>query len=160
MNEKVILTKQGYADLEKKLDELKLIKRPEIVERIKEARAQGDLSENAEYEAARNEQSLIEGEIAEIESKLKNATIIDDTAHTATEGVITGSKVTVKYPGFGRTDKYVIVGTTESGTHDGEYYRISNESPVGRALLYAKEGDEVTIHAPGGVKKAIIVSID
>ena len=159
MNDKVILTKQGFEDLEKKLDELKLVKRPEIVERIKEARAQGDLSENAEYEAARNEQSLIEGEIAEIEAKLKNATIIDDT-HTAGDGVITGSKVTVFYPALNRTDKYVIVGTTESGTHDGEYYRISNESPVGRALLYAKVGAEVEIHAPGGTKIAKIVSID
>ena len=160
MNEKVILTKQGYIDLEKKLDDLKLVKRPEIVERIKEARAQGDLSENAEYEAARNEQSLIEGEIAEIEAKLKNATIIEDGAHTASDGVVTGSKVTVLYPALNRTDKYLIVGTTESGSYDGEYYRISNESPVGKALLYAKEGDEVEVRAPGGVKKAKIVSID
>ena len=158
MNDKVILTKQGYEDLEKKLDELKLVKRPEIVERIKEARAQGDLSENAEYEAARNEQSFIEGEIAEIEAMLKNATIIEERG--AGEGVVTGSKVTVNYPSIGRTDKYVIVGTTESGTYDGEYYRISNESPVGRALLYAKEGDVVEIHAPGGVKTAKIISID
>ncbi len=160
MNDKVILTKQGYADLEKKLDELKFVKRPEIVERIKEARAQGDLSENAEYEAARNEQSLIEGEIAEIEAKLKNATIIDEGATNASDGVVTGSKVTVNYPDLNRTDKYVIVGTTESGSYDGEYYRISNESPVGKALLYAKEGDTVEVHAPAGVKKAKIVSID
>lgn len=160
MNDKVILTKQGYADLEKKLDELKLVKRPEIVERIKEARAQGDLSENAEYEAARNEQSLIEGEIAEIEAKLKNATIIEDTAHSASDGVVTGSKVTVNYPDLNRTDKYVIVGTTEAGTYDGEYYRISNESPVGKALLYSKAGDTVEVNAPSGVKRAVIVSID
>lgn len=159
MNEKVILTKQGYADLEKKLDELKFEKRPEIVERIKEARAQGDLSENAEYEAARNEQSLIEGQIAEIEAKLKNATIIEDGARSE-DGVVTGSKVTVNYPELNRTDKYVIVGTTESGTRDGEYYRISNESPVGKALLYAKVGQTVEVRAPGGVKKATIVSID
>ena len=160
MNEKVILTKQGYADLEAKLDELKFVKRPEIVERIKEARAQGDLSENAEYEAARNEQSLIEGEIAEIEAKLKNATIIEDGARSAADGVVTGSKVTVNYPELNRTDKYVIVGTTESGTRDGDYYRISNESPVGKALLYAKVGETVEVKAPGGVKKATIVSID
>ena len=159
MNEKVILTKQGYLDLEKKLDELKLVKRPEIVERIKEARAQGDLSENAEYEAARNEQSLIEGQILEIEAKLKNATIIDE-AHSSSDGVVTGSKVTVHYPDLNRTDKYIIVGTTESGTHDGEYYRISNESPVGKALLYAKIGETVTVNAPGGSKKATVVSID
>ena len=159
MNEKVILTKQGYADLEQKLDELKFVKRPEIVERIKEARAQGDLSENAEYEAARNEQSLIEGQIAEIEAKLKNATIIEDGARSV-DGVVTGSKVTVNYPELNRTDKYVIVGTTESGTRDGEYYRISNESPVGKALLYAKAGDTVEVRAPSGVKKATIVSID
>lgn len=159
MNEKVILTKQGYADLEKKLDELKFEKRPEIVERIKEARAQGDLSENAEYEAARNEQSLIEGQIAEIEAKLKNATIIEDGARSE-DGVVTGSKVTVNYPELNRTDKYVIVGTTESGTRDGEYYRISNESPVGKAILYAKVGQTVEVRAPGGVKKATIVSID
>lgn len=158
MNEQVILTRQGYEDLEKKLDELKFVKRPEIVERIKEARAQGDLSENAEYEAARNEHSLIEGEIAEIEAKLKNAKIIDDAAPG--DEVITGSKVTVSYIGLNRTDKYEIVGTTESGTHDGEYYRISNESPVGKALLYGKAGQTVTVSAPGGTKKAEIVSID
>lgn len=159
MNEKVILTKQGYIDLEKKLDELKLVKRPEIVERIKEARAQGDLSENAEYEAARNEQSLIEGQIVEIEAKLKNATIIEES-RSSSDGVVTGSKVTVHYPELNRTDKYIIVGTTESGTYEGEYYRISNESPVGKALLYAKLGSTVTVHAPGGEKQATIVSID
>ncbi len=160
MNEKVILTKQGYADLEKKLDELKLVKRPEIVERIKEARAQGDLSENAEYEAARNEQSLIEGQIAEIEAKLKNATIIEDGARGAADGVVTGSKVTVLYPALNRTDKYIIVGTTESGTREGEYYRISNESPVGKALLYGKVGESVVVHAPGGDKTAQILAIE
>lgn len=159
MNEKVILTKQGYADLEKMLDELKLVKRPEIVERIKEARAQGDLSENAEYEAARNEQSLIEGQIVEIEAKLKNATIIDENAQ-AGDTIVTGSKVTVFYPAYNRTDKYVIVGTTEAGTRDGEYYRISNESPVGKALLYASVGAEVEVVAPGGTKTAKVVSID
>lgn len=160
MNDKVILTKQGYADLEKKLDELKFVKRPEIVERIKEARAQGDLSENAEYEAARNEQSLIEGQIAEIEAKLKNATIIEDNVRGVNDGVVTGSKVTVLYPDLNRTDKYVIVGTTESGTWDGDYYRISNESPVGKALLYSKAGDTVEVKAPAGIKKATIISID
>lgn len=158
MNEKVILTKQGYIDLEKELEDLKMVKRPEIVERIKEARAQGDLSENAEYTAAREEQSLIEGKIAELEAKLKNATIIEES--TSSDEVVTGSRVTVEYPALNRVDKYVIVGTTESGTHDGEYYRISNESPVGKALLYAKKGAVVEIHAPGGVKQAKIISID
>ena len=159
MAEKFQMTQKGYEEAVKLLKYLQGTKRKEIVARIAEARSHGDLSENAEYEAARNEQSLIEGQILEIEAKLKNATIIDE-AHSLSDGVVTGSKVTVHYPELNRTDKYIIVGTTESGTHDGEYYRISNESPVGKALLYAKIGETVTVNAPGGSKKATVVSID
>lgn len=158
MSEKVILTKEGYEALVKKLDDLKLVKRPEITERIKIAREFGDLSENAEYDAAKNEQARIEGEIVEIEAQLKNVEIIE--SNSSGDAVTTGCKVTVLFPDLKRTDKYVIVGVSESGSHDGEYYRISNESPIGNALLRHKVGETVEITSPAGKKKAKIVSID
>lgn len=144
MAEEVILTKEGKEELEKRLEYLKLTKRPEIVERIKTAREQGDLSENAEYDAARNEQGIIEGEILEIEEKLKYAVIIN----TAKKGTVSlGSKVEFVNNKTGETFKYEIVGTTEA---DVEADRISNESPIGNGLLGHKAGDKVEIEAPIG----------
>ena len=145
MNEKVILTKQGYIDLEKELEDLKMVKRPEIVERIKEARAQGDLSENAEYTAAREEQSLIEGKIAELEYKIKNADIREEV--TDTSYVHLGSVVTVYDEDLGEEDVYTITSVTEV---DVMANKISVESPVGAALLKRKAGDSVEVKCPDG----------
>ena len=144
MAEEVILTKEGKEELEKRLEFLKFEKRKEITERIKVAREFGDLSENAEYDAAKNEQAMIEGEILEIEAKLKYAVIIKDGIKKG--AVSLGSKVEFEDED-GITDTYEIVGTTEA---DVEQNRISNESPIGKALLGQKAGDKVRVEAPAG----------
>ncbi len=143
MSEKVILTEEGYKQLEKKLEELKFVKRPEITERIKVARDFGDLSENAEYDAAKNEQARIEGEIVEIEAKLKIAEIIKTSG--GHEAVAVGMKVKILDVDANEEALYEIVGTTEADISVG---RISNESPLGKALVGAKVGQEVTVKAP------------
>ena len=144
MAEEVILTKEGKEELEKRLEYLKLTKRAEITERIKTAREFGDLSENAEYDAAKNEQAMIEGEILEIEAKLKYAVIIKDGIKKG--AVSLGSKVEF-VDEDGEVSEYEIVGTTEA---DVEQNRISNESPIGKALLGQKAGDKVVVEAPAG----------
>ena len=151
MAEEVILTKEGKEELEKRLEYLKLTKRAEITERIKTAREFGDLSENAEYDAAKNEQAMIEGEILEIEAKLKYAVIIKDGIKKG--AVSLGSKVEFEDEETGEVSTYEIVGTTES---DVEQNRISNESPIGKALLGQKAGDKVRVEAPAGSFNIII----
>ncbi len=143
MAEKVILTEEGLKELQKRLDELKFVKRPEITERIKIARDFGDLSENAEYDAAKNEQARIEGEIVEIEAKLKVAEIIKSTG--AKDVVSVGMKVTILDLDMDEEATYEIVGTTEANLNEG---RISNECPLGKALLGAKAGETVTVVTP------------
>ena len=155
MSEKVILTEEGYQQLEKRLDELKFVKRPEITERIKIARDFGDLSENAEYDAAKNEQARIEGEIVEIEAKLKIAEI--NKTSGAKDIVSVGKKVKVLDVDFDETCIYELVGTTEA---DISKNKISNESPLGKALIGGKAGETVTVKAPQGEYKVKIVSIE
>lgn len=146
MADEVILTKEGKEELEKRLEFLKVTKRAEITERIKTAREFGDLSENAEYDAAKNEQAMIEGEIQEIENKLKYAVIIKDGVK---KGVVSlGSKVDILDDQTGELSTYEIVGTTEADVEAG---RISNESPVGNALLGRKANDTVSVAVPAGV---------
>lgn len=151
----VILTKEGKEELEKRLEYLKLEKRKEITERIKVAREFGDLSENAEYDAAKNEQAMIEGEILEIEDKLKNAVIIKEEVKN---GVVSlGSKVDfVMADAPDEVDTYEIVGTTEADVEAG---RISNESPIGNALLGRKKGDNVSVSTPSGVIEIIVKKV-
>ena len=143
MAEKVILTEEGLKELQKRLDELKFVKRPEITERIKVARDFGDLSENAEYDAAKNEQARIEGEIVEIEAKLKVAEIIKSSG--AKDVVSVGMKVTILDLDLDEEVTYEIVGTTEANLNEG---RISNECPLGKALVGAKVGTTVTVQTP------------
>ncbi len=142
----VILTKEGKEELEKRLEYLKVQKRAEITERIKTAREFGDLSENAEYDAAKNEQGMIEGEIIEIEAKLKHAVIIENNSKKGS--VSLGSKV--DFIDNDTKEEYTceIVGTTEV---DVEKDRISNESPIGNALLGRKAGDVLSVTVPSGV---------
>ncbi len=155
MAEEVLLTKEGKEELEKRLEFLKGVKRAEITERIKEAREHGDLSENAEYDAAKTEQGLIEGEILEIEEKLKHAVIIKD--NNAKKGVVSlGSKVEILDDETGETETFEIVGTTEADVEAG---KISNESPVGNALLGRKAGDNVKVKAPAGVTSLTIKKV-
>ena len=154
MAEEVILTKEGKEELEKRLEYLKVTKRAEITERIKTAREFGDLSENAEYDAAKNEQAMIEGEILDIETKLKFAVIIKEGSKKGT--VSLGSKVEFVDEESGEVFKYEIVGTTEADVEQG---RISNESPVGSALLGKKVNDVVRVVAPAGVFSVKIKSV-
>ena len=147
MAEEVILTKEGKEELEKRLEYLKVTKRAEITERIKTAREFGDLSENAEYDAAKNEQAMVEGEILEIENKLKHAVIIKDSA--GKKGTVSlGNKVEFINEDTGETFLYEIVGTTEADVEQG---RISNESPIGNALLGRKAGDVIRVSVPAGI---------
>ena len=154
MAEKVILTEEGYHELEKKLDELKFVKRPEITERIKIARDFGDLSENAEYDAAKNEQARIEGEIAEIEATLKFAEIVKGGA--ANDIVSVGKKIEILDIDFNETCVYEIVGTTEADINKN---KISNDSPLGNALIGKKVGEIVTVKAPAGDYQVKLISI-
>ena len=153
MAEEVILTKEGKEELEKRLEYLKVTKRAEITERIKVAREFGDLSENAEYDAAKNEQAMIEGEINEIETKLKYAVIIKESDKKGT--VSLGSKVDF-IDEDGELVTYEIVGTTEA---DVDNHRISNDSPIGNALLGRKAGDEVTVNVPAGTIKITVKKV-
>ena len=155
MAEEVILTKEGKEELEKRLEFLKLTKRAEITERIKTAREFGDLSENAEYDAAKNEQAMIEGEILEIENKLKYAVIIKDAV--GKKGTVSlGSKVDFVDEDLGETLTYEIVGTTEA---DVEMGRISNESPIGNALLGRKAGETIRVVVPSGITTLTIKKV-
>ena len=154
MAEEVILTKEGKEELEKRLEYLKIEKRAEITERIKTAREFGDLSENAEYDAAKNEQAMIEGEILEIEEKLNRAVIIKETAKKGT--VSLGSKVDLLDEDLGEVMTYEIVGTTEA---DVELGRISNESPIGNALLGRKAGDKINVVVPAGITSLTIKKV-
>ena len=155
MSEKVILTEEGYQQLEKRLEELKFVKRPEITERIKIARDFGDLSENAEYDAAKNEQARIEGEIVEIEAKLKVAEIIKTGGKN--DVVSVGMKVTVfDEDGDPQEVEYELVGTTEADVYKN---KISNESPLGKAIIGHRVGETVTVAAPTCSYPIKIVSI-
>lgn len=153
MAEEVLLTKEGKEELEKRLDYLKMEKRAEITERIKTAREFGDLSENAEYDAAKNEQAMIEGEILEIEEKLKRAVIIKESKKGQ---VSLGSKVDFIDEELGELVTYEIVGTTEADVEQG---RISNESPIGNALLGRKANDVVRVQVPAGITTLIIKKV-
>ena len=151
MAEEVLLTKEGYEELEKRLEYLKLEKRPEITERIRVAREHGDLSENAEYDAAKNEQAMIEGEILEIEEKLKHAVIIKDGVK---KGVVSlGSTIDFVDTETGEEFTYELVGTTEADAENG---KNSNESPIGNALLGRKAGETIVVSVPAG---SITISI-
>lgn len=154
MADEVILTKEGKEELERRLEFLKVTKRAEITERIKTAREFGDLSENAEYDAAKNEQAMIEGEIQEIENKLKFAVIIKDGAK---KGVVSlGSKVDIQDNDTNECMCYEIVGTTEADVEAG---RISNESPIGNALLGRKAGEIISVAVPSGTTSITIKKV-
>ena len=156
MEEKeVILTQEGYNNLEKELNFLKTEKRADIADRIKVALGFGDLSENSEYDEAKNAQAENEVKIAELENKLRHAKIIDEK-DIDTETVQIGNKVKVLDVEFDEKIEYTIVGSTEV---DLTQNRISNESPLGEALLGAKKNQTVEVNAPAGVMKYKILSI-
>ncbi len=147
MGEKqTILTAQGLKNLEEELEYLKTTKRLEVAEKIKQARAYGDLSENSEYDEAKNEQAQVENRIVEIEKKLKNAAVIDEDKIDTTV-VSVGTRAKVLDFEFDEEIEYSIVGSTEA---DPSKNRISDESPVGKALIGAHVGDTVEVLVPSG----------
>ncbi len=152
-NKKVYLTEQGLADLKQELDILINEKRPKNIQSIKEARSLGDLSENADYDAAKNEQAQIEGRIKTIEKMLENVEIIKETSKDI---VGLGSTVAIKYIDDNDIDEYKIVGSQEADPFES---RISNESPIAQALLNHKVGDIVVVESPNGSYEVEITEI-
>ena len=156
MEKKNLMTYAGLKKLEDELHELKGVRRKEVAEKIKEAREQGDLSENAEYDAAKDEQRDIEARIEELEAILKNAeVVVEDEADT--EKINVGCKVLVYDEEFEEEVEFKIVGSTEANSLQG---KISNESPLGKALIGAKVGDEISVEAPAGMMNYKILKIE
>ena len=154
-DKEILLTQDGYDNLEKELETLKTERRTEIAERIKVALGFGDLSENSEYDEAKNAQAENETKIAELENKLRHAKIIDES-EIDTKTVQVGNKVKILDLEYNDELEYTIVGSTEV---DLSQNRISNESPIGAALLGKKKNQEVEVEAPAGVIKYKILSI-
>lgn len=150
----VMLTVEGLKKLEEKLDHLKTVRRGAVAERIKQAIEFGDISENSEYEDAKNEQAFIEGEIMTLEKMLRNSQIIEDGADNET--VHLGCTVIIKDIEFNEDLQYTIVGSAEA---DPTEFKISNESPVGEAILGQKVGSIVEVHVPAGVLEYKILEI-
>lgn len=154
-NKEMVLTQDGVAKLEHELDYLKSTKRKEIALRIKTAMAFGDLSENAEYDEAKKEQAFVEGRIATVENMLKYSRIIDDDDIT-TDKVSAGSTVRLLDIDYDETLEFTIVGSAEA---DPANNKVSNESPVGSALIERRVGEEVSVNVPDGVIKLRILEI-
>jgi transcription elongation factor GreA len=149
----VYLTAEGKTALEERLDHLKTVRRPEVADRIQQAKMDGDISESGEYEDAKNEQAWVEGEIRDLEYKLQNARIYEG----AKGGVVgLGSRVAVR-DDEGDESMWTIVGSAEANPRQS---RISNESPVGQALMGHKAGDKVTVEAPAGVQQFTILKVE
>ena len=152
---KFLMTYEGVKKLEDELEYLKAVKRKEITEKLKVALGYGDLSENSEYDEAKNEQAFTEGRILQLENMLKNAEVVDES-EIPTDTVSVGSIVKVKDYDFDEEVEYTIVGSAEA---DPMNFRISNESPVGKGLIGKKVGDVVEVNVPDGVSKFEVLDI-
>lgn len=149
----IYLTSTGFLKLEEELDRLKKVERPDVIEAIKEARALGDLSENAEYSSARERQGKLEARIKEIEYTLEHATIIENT----NDGKVkVGSSIVIKYLEDNEEEEYFIVGTNEADPFEN---KISNESPIAVAVIGKKQGDKVSVESPNGSFDIEIVKV-
>jgi len=154
MPRETLLTPNGLADLKGKIEHLSTIRRREVAARIKEAREFGDISENSEYDDAKNEQAMLEKQIAELEEKLRSARIIDEK-NVDTETVAVGVLVHVKDQKTEKSTKFKIVGSAEA---DPAEQRLSNESPVGKALIGHKRGDVVSVPVPRGPARKLKIT--
>ena len=152
--QRTLVTREGLEKMQKELDELRSTKRAEIAQRLKAAIAMGDLSENSEYDEAKNAQAFLEGRNLQLEQQIRTAQVIEKVAK---DRVDVGSTVLIEDMEEHLQEKVTIVGSTESNPFEG---RISNESPVGRALMGAKAGDTVEAEAPNGVLKYKVISIE
>jgi len=149
------LTKEGFQKLQDELDFLRKVKRQEVANRLHEAMEGGELIENAEYEAAKNEQAFVEGRIQELDALLASAKIIEDNGKKKSDSVQLGSKVSIKEGNFD-PETFTIVGVAEANPREG---KISNESPIGKAILGHKAGDSVKVETPGGTYTVKILKI-
>ena len=149
----IYLTEEGLNEINKELDYLKQVKRPEVINALKEARALGDLSENAEYDAARNEQAEVEGKIKELEAMLEHVVVIQGGA---TDKVSIGTKVKIKYVDDDEIEEYSIVGSKEA---DPFQNKISNESPIARAIMGHSINEQVWVESPNGKYQVEIMEI-
>ena len=156
MPKDVILTAEGLSTLKSELEHLSTTRRREVAARIKEAREFGDISENAEYDDAKNEQAMLESRIAQLQERLRMASVIE-TKDLSTDVVQIGSVVHVKDEKTGKSVKYTIVGSAEASPAE---QKLSNESPVGKALLGHKRGEEVVFSTPRGERRLKITKID
>ncbi len=154
MPRETVLTPEGLEDLKAKLENLSTVRRREVAERIKEAREFGDISENSEYDDAKNEQMMLEKQIAEIEERLRSARIIDE-GEVSTDVVSVGSTVHVKDQKTDKSTKYRIVGSSEANPSE---QKLSNESPVGKALLGHKRGETVKVPVPRGPARQLKIT--
>lgn len=155
MEKKIVLTNEGFQKFEKELEELKSIKRKEVAAKIKVALSFGDLSENSEYDEAKNEQAMIEARIVQLETMLRNVQVINE-AEISTDVINIGSVVSIKEIDSDEIETYHIVGSSEANPLDG---KISDESPIGKALISHKTGDIVEVETPSGLIKFKIISI-
>ena len=155
MNDKVYLTEEGFLEIEEELNHLKQVRRPEIIKALKDARALGDLSENADYDAAREEQAQVEGRILELEKIMEQAEIIEKSR---TDKVVLGTKVKIKYidEDDDEVEEYLIVGSKEA---DPSNNKISNESPLAQAIMNAKAGVVRSVNSPNGKYDVEILEI-
>jgi transcription elongation factor GreA len=156
-NNTVYLTKEGLEKLEAELDYLINVRRKEIADQIAEAKAEGDISENAGYDEAKNAQAFLEGRIREVENKIRNSQLIDEVSSSPANVVALGRTVVVQEEGTNDDEIYSIVGSVEVDPKNG---RISNESPMGKALLGRKVGDNVTVKTPNGEMIFTILKVE
>ena len=154
MDKPVYLTAEGKATLEEELTHLKMVRRPEVADRIQQAKMDGDVSESGEYEDAKNEQAWVEGRIRTLEHMLQNSRIIQGTTGGDTIGL--GSRIVIR-DGEGEEYNWTVVGSAEANPRQS---RISNESPVGKALMGKKKGDKVRVDTPGGVEEFTILKVE
>ena len=155
MSKQIFVSIDGYLKLQNELEHLKTVKRAEVAQAIKIARSFGDLSENSEYDEAKNEQAEIETKIAQLEETIKNATVLDDTQLKA-DKVSVGHKVKIYDVLADVEQEFSIVGSTEADPFEN---KISDDSPLGKALIGSREGDTITVEAPVGILKYTIISI-
>ncbi|MBR2901345.1 MAG: transcription elongation factor GreA [Clostridia bacterium] len=155
MAKQIIVSHEGLSKLQQELEHLKTVKRKEVAQAIQKARAYGDLSENSEYDEAKNEQAEIEGKIAHLEETLENAIVLDDS-ELGTDKVNVGNKVTVHNIDDEEETEYKIVSTAEA---DPMMFLISDDSPLGKALIGQKKGDSINVETPMGIVKYTITNI-
>ena len=148
-----VITKEGLEKLKEEIEHLSTVKRREVAERIKEAREFGDISENSEYDDAKNEQAMLEQRIAQLEERLRRSTVVD-SKRVGTDAVGVGVRVHVKDQKSGDSRKFQIVGATEAEPPD----KLSNESPIGKALIGHKRGDVVSVDVPRGPKRKLKIT--